>query len=96
MRALLVTLVVTAIAALAGVGSATAAPPNFNAAASLCAAQGGEFVASPPFEYDCIKFGDFSAMQFRTAQVLCEQVYGGLFLPDNGMGFTFLVCFFDV
>jgi hypothetical protein len=95
MRALLATSVVAAIAALAAVGSATAAPPNFNAAAHLCTAQGGVFDAAPPVEYVCVKSGSFSDTQFTAARTLCDQVYGGLFLAESEFGFDFAFCLFN-
>ena len=94
MRALLATLVVTALAALAAVSSAAAAPPNFNAAASLCTAQGGVFDAAPPFQYACV--GTFSDTQFRAARTLCNQVYGGFFFTDIEFGIDFEFCVFEV
>lgn len=95
MRRSLVTLLVTAVAALGTVGSPAAAPPNFTAAESLCTAGGYFFASFGPTQYSCSSFsGDFLQRNITPARALCENAYGGLFriIPP---GANFYVCFLD-
>jgi hypothetical protein len=100
MRALLATLVITAIAALAAVSSAAAAPPNFNAAESLCTAQGGVFQApsdpTPPSQYLCVKTDRFSDAEVKPQIALCYKVYGGFLLVIREFDIDFAFCIFMV
>jgi hypothetical protein len=80
MRRSLVTLLVTAAAALGAVGTPAAAPPNLTAAETLCTSVGGSFFGTAGSSYGCSRFPGFTFSETRRAANLCEHAYGGLFL----------------
>ena len=74
-------LVVGAAAALlVNAGTAAAAPPDFWAAAQLCAAQGGDHFEPRGIAYRCIfELGELSEPEVRAARALCKSAYKGDF-----------------
>jgi hypothetical protein len=76
-RRFLATLLISAIAAVAAVGSATAARP-FDAGERLCTAQGGLFYTFG-YGYDCFYVSSISEGDLRAARKVCENLYGGVF-----------------
>jgi hypothetical protein len=85
MRRLLATVFVTAVAALAGITSATAAPP-LTVPERLCTFYFGEFgviVPGTASGWFCAKPGGtspFTESEISLFRALCEGAYGGLFI----------------
>jgi hypothetical protein len=82
-RTLVVTLLVTAVAVLAAVGSTAAAPRPFDAGQRLCTAQGGVWDTFG-YGYNCFNFDPtvdpaFSEGELAAARQVCERLYGGVF-----------------
>ena len=78
MRTIRGLIVGAAVALLVHAGTATAAPPNFTAAANLCAAQGGHFSSRlDGSAYRCTFSEAMNQHELRTAHALCT-VYNGL------------------
>jgi hypothetical protein len=71
-------------AGLIGAVGAPASAKTLRPAQALCTAQGGSFNGS--ISYQCE--GAFSANQLRTAQTLCDKVFGFDFTPHPVRGYS--------
>jgi hypothetical protein len=80
MKCLLAVMALAVVALWTGVGSATAAPPNFTAGQKLCEAQGGVYALTAVNRYQCDSVdGSISERELGTARKLCVNGYAGHF-----------------